>query len=250
MDRKVKDAFDPVKMPDACIQRIENAIDERRREENRSDPIKWKRALSAAAALVLVIIAVLNIPVVAKSLELAALAISDALEVFFSDYVMVSDGHQEIVEFRVDQDGNIIETVVDSFRVFPEWMIEVDGRLYFVAHEEYIDITDSFTKDKPFTYVYDDLKSGGKYCYAVGGAFDPEKHIADSAMGWFEWFIDESGMCSGGGNLNDFVYMEPETTWVYHLEEAWDLQRNGLNIHFDELREAILGLNEIAKNGN
>lgn len=66
-----------------------------------------------------------------------------------------------------------------------------DGRLWFEADGQHIDITDKISEETPYIYERTDPATGEKGCVAVGGTVED--------YGWIEFFIVDGEMKAGSG---------------------------------------------------
>ena len=71
-----------------------------------------------------------------------------------------------------------------------------DGRLWFEADGQHIDITDKISEETPYIYERTDPVTGEKGCVVVGGTVED--------FGWIEFFIVDGKMQAGSG-YNYFV---------------------------------------------
>lgn len=76
-----------------------------------------------------------------------------------------------------------------------------DGRLWFEADGQHIDITDKISEETPFIYERTDPVTGEKGCMVVGGTVED--------FGWIEFFIVDGKMQAGSGN--NYFHMEDQT---------------------------------------
>ena len=67
-----------------------------------------------------------------------------------------------------------------------------DGRLWFEADGQHIDITDKISEETPYIYERTDSVTGEKGCMVVGGTVED--------FGWIEFFIVDGKMQAGSGN--------------------------------------------------
>ena len=77
-----------------------------------------------------------------------------------------------------------------------------DGRLWFEADGQHIDITDKISEETPYIYERTDPVTGEKGCMVVGGTVED--------FGWIEYFIVDGKMQAGSGSN------------YFHLED-WDV---------------------------
>ena len=212
MEQKLTQAFDALHMDDPCKQSIESAMNRPHPKSAHSRPV-W-RAFTAAACLALVLLAALQ-PGIARALEdtaertlewfRSAVSRGHGITVVEDDYVYYNDGHMEIEVFE----GSSVDTSHDSVLApHPVWLKEQEGRVYFLANMENRDITDLFSQEKPFVYVYE--KDGITHYIAIGGNFDPATGL--DSIGYSEWLrrTDPNGNDDWLGGSGAGQY-DPET---------------------------------------
>ena len=96
-----------------------------------------------------------------------------------------------------------------------------NGRMWFEADGEKVDITDKVDENTPYICERTDPKTGNKGYVIVGGAIDD--------YGWAEVFLAEhDGACSMVGE-NAFDYLVPIDGREIPLSELTDAQRDMLN---------------------
>lgn len=184
----------------------------------------WRRFAAAAACLVLVV-ACIALPVMAGATNM------------FDDFLakMIEDSEfDEIEEVKHLSSNHVVVKDKDgstgSFSVAgpADFLEESDGRLYFTANGEHIDITDKISYEEPFIYIYTDEEQIIHYI-AVGGVYDPDPAKTDH--GWCEYFqnapgtepfnpLAEDGWIAGGGQNEIDCDTETQYPWsVKALEE-------------------------------
>lgn len=210
---------------------IEAGIEEAAAKKKTSHPA-WRRIATVAACLVLVA-ACVAVPVIANS--------TDAFDQFMAD-ALERSGLSEVTEYKnlgsnhavvKDEDGN-----VGSFSLTgpADWLEESDGRLYFTANGEYIDITDKISYEEPFIYIYTDKDQIIHYI-AVGGVYDPDPFKTDH--GWCEYFQNapgtepfdpnaEDGWISGYGQNEIDCDTETRYPWSVKALKEFDTPWNDL----------------------
>lgn len=172
MEQKIHDYFASETMPAHCETRIETAL-----RQSRPARRPLPRALSAVAAVLALVLMLGSIPAVrAGAQELYKQIIHTVAPELADKYGEVEENH--VVTFNGfhitngDATGNELdvwfyeEEIVDFCEVR-------DGRLYFIANGENIDITDLCSPEKAFVYAVTD-KDGRVAYLAVGGT--PENH--------------------------------------------------------------------------
>ena len=85
-----------------------------------------------------------------------------------------------------------------------------DGRLWFEADGQHIDITDKISEETPYIYERTDSVTGEKGCVVVGGTVEN--------LGWIEFFVVDGKMQAGSG-VNYF-----------HLEEDQNVTGSGIEV--------------------
>lgn len=185
MEQKLTDAFRSVHMDQECSEKIEKAM---KRKTETPAPVRpqWRRVAAAAACLMLAA-ATIAIPTIAESINLFQQAITEQIErgeIINVTEIKELDNGFIVYKYDNGHSGTFsAATTVD-------WLKESDGRLYFTANGEYIDITDKISYDDPFTYIYTDEAQIVHYL-AAGGVYDPDPLKCD--YGWLEYFQNASG---------------------------------------------------------
>lgn len=201
MDKKLFDAFDAVHMDDCCSENIRTAIENHTKHSLPSRKL-WRFAAVASACLILMLFAFTN-PVIVQGVEETVIKLAQTVfgainrghgvTIVEEDYVYYNDGYMEIEHFNGSSASGSTTSVILKH---PSWLKEKDGRLYFKANLEYIDITDLISMEIPFTYIYD--KNGITHYIAVGGDYDPE--IGLDSIGHSEWLRSTAEMEEGAAN--------------------------------------------------
>ena len=225
MEIKLKDAFETIKMDDACADKIQQRMDRHRPGQ------RYVRYAVIAAACAIFLLIICSNPNVVQALEDTFVApilnlaaqntptepeITVAKPEYEPDYRRPDGGAVYVEDPKKD---NAVVKLPTS--ILPTCLKVVDGRLFFTANGENMDITDSFSQEIPFTYIFTD-KSGYTHYMAVGGAFDSEIPPYGGVC-YQEWIRDPSqegdgryvGWLTGGGTIPN----DPEEVWVW-LETA------------------------------
>ncbi len=105
-----------------------------------------------------------------------------------------------------------------------------NGRLWFEADGEKVDITEKVDENTPYIYERTDPKTGNKGYVIVGGTIDD--------YGWAEFFMAEDGSCSMLGE-NAWDYMVPIDGGQIPLSQLTDAQRDMLNADGGILTESV-----------
>ncbi len=198
MEKQIKEAFDSMEMEESCVRRIEQAM-----AWSRPSPARrWRPAILAAVCLVL-----------------AAGLLSSPLGAQAADMV------QEQIQR--------IQRMMDIGK-YVDWLETEDGRLYFTANGEHLDITDQISEDTPFTYVQT-RGNGRRTCYIVGGVYSTD--YWKWSLGWEELELmppyDQQGFLEGAGSGmydREGYYRDWYVKAMEELDLLW-------RIHHGELRE-------------
>lgn len=166
MEQKIHDLFESETMPQGCANRIEDAL----RRENASRRIP--RCLTAAAAVLALVMVLGSIPAIrAGALELYEQIIHTITPELANRYGEVAEDHVVLFGGFHATSGNATGNDLEVF-IYQEEEIDYcevrDGRLYFTANGENIDITDLCSPEKAFVYAVTD-KDGRVAYLAVGG---------------------------------------------------------------------------------
>lgn len=93
-----------------------------------------------------------------------------------------------------------------------------DGRVYFVSNDEHIDITDQFSEEEPFTYIYTDRKMVIHYI-AIGGTPDNMGYLEMCYGTWESSKAFHSSVAGCGVN-----------TWNYETEDRYGWEQKAKEI--------------------
>ena len=179
VERKVIDFFDNEIMPDDCVRRIENAL-EPQAVPTRRNVVRLRRILATAA--ILVCLSILTVSGIGLSrqggnipLESIQLSTRNAYHRLFG----LETRSRAELEAQKAQDEERAERLRIALKN-PGPLAEVrDGRLYFIAHNEDIDITDLCSPDEVFLYTYTD-EQGFLHYIGIGGT--PERWGCSEVM--------------------------------------------------------------------
>lgn len=214
MERKIQEFFENETMPEDCAQRIEAQMTHRPRSA-----IRWHRIAAAAAilALVLALFSQETVRVTAQELcDFVVNALSPeagpvgevepGVEITFTGSVSAAS-EQKAMRALNEYLGNQVVHLAEVR----------DGRLYFIANGENIDITDQCSMDTAFIYIVEDNR-GYIHYLCVGGTpenWGEEEHIWNPALG------DRYDAWHGGGGYNTWNYETDESRWdwVYDARE-------------------------------
>lgn len=169
MERKVKDYFEKQTMPDECSRRIEALLETRHSTYKRTSALR--QFLAAAAALVVVFITALSAEAVYRSSSrnqpTHVSVQSNTRNAYSMLFGLETRSREEQAAAEAEQEA--FDAWARSAHDTPEPFAEVrDGRLYFIANGEEIDITDQCSYDTVFLYTYQD-QAGFTHYLGVGG---------------------------------------------------------------------------------
>ena len=191
MKDKVKAVFEEVKMPEQTAKKIEQAM----RKKHQKCRYTWTGRVAAAAAVLALVLWL--------SPEVRA-AVNDLVVRYF-----FPDSGITIYE-ETDENGEVVRVVAvdtesESFANMR------DGRLWFTANGEEIDITDQIEENKPFYYTYTD-DYGLTHYMAVGYSgtldnFGVYEFMRENVEGQEEW----EGWSNGSGRN----FLNPKTEKRY-----------------------------------
>lgn len=196
--KKLMEAYETVKMPQACEDRIRAAMAEKRscgRISGRLHPV-----LAALAVVVLML---------SMSTEVRAAVNGLVVKYFFPESDLT-------IYEETDENGNTVQiTAVDTEA--PAFARIVNGRLYFLGNGQKADITDQISEEAPYYYTYVD-DYGLTHYLAVGYSGSIEN------FGIYEFIREENGEWVTGTGRN-FLSMETETRypWVELVWEEFDV---------------------------
>ena len=209
MKKITQNTFDPIVMSPQCQQRIEDAIQS---AAKRPAPVLHLRLVAIAACLVLMLAAVFN-PFTVAAAERAIQSLVDLLKQPGAQVTYESPDGMLNIDLRVE-DGDVISDPGPHYLTgAPYYLNEADGRLYFVANMEHIDITELISEEIPFTYIYMDT-DGFTHYIAVGGSYSPDPDTSN--VGYGEWisYVENSEQTKyGKGWMGGYAdhYWDPET---------------------------------------
>lgn len=199
MKKEIVEAFDDVKMPAACVRRINRSIQEKQAQGRRR---AWRmRPVPAMLALILLLVSL--------NTEVRAAVSGIVVKYFFPDSDIT-------IYEEYDENGNAVRiTGVDTEA--PAFARIVNDRLYFLGNGEKIDITDRITEESPYYYTYvDDYGLTHYMAVAYSGSLEN--------FGIYEFIREESGEWVTGTGRN---FMNPETEtrypWVDIVWDQWDI---------------------------
>ena len=230
MKQEYKNMMEQLILSPAAQTAIEEGIGEAAAKKTSGGA--WRRFAAAAACLVLVA-ACIAVPVMAGATNM------------FDDFLakMIEDSEfDEIEEVKHLSSNHVVVKDKDgstgSFSVAgpADFLEESDGRLYFTANGEHIDITDKISYEEPFIYIYTDEEQIIHYI-AVGGVYDPDP--TKIGHGWQEYFqnapgtepfdpTSEDGWIGGHGHNHIDVDTETEYPWSVKALEEFDTPWNDL----------------------
>lgn len=240
MEKRITEAFDALHMEEGCVSRIEQAMQTEPEKRSHARPI----FRTVAAVLLLAVLVIALNPAAAQAVEKLAEKVrsyftrSPGTVVLEEDYVYYNDGHIELESKAGD-----MAMVSGSTGAIPEWLIIMDGRVYFTGtaessdiqyfleNKEQFDITGQFSEEEPFVSTFE--KDGVTHYIAIGGDFDPE--IGYDSIGFLEQLRRtdkiEDGIYAGWiGGFGRMEYRDADAglfpIWyakaVIELELPWD----------------------------
>ena len=197
MKTQVKEMFEQVKIPEHCIQKIEEAM----QAHSGRRKTGWVGRIAAAAAVLALVLSL--------SPQVRAAVNELVVKYFFPDSGLT-------IYEQTDENGDTLRVVaVDTLEESFAQMHE--GRLWFMVNGEKIDITDRIGEDRPFYYTYTD-DYGLTHYMAVGYSGKLEN------FGIYEFLKDEQEGWANGTGRN---FLNPETEerypWVDMVWEEFDV---------------------------
>ena len=174
MENRVKEVYGQIRMPEQCSQRIEGAMRNKQRNkqaDTSKNPAGYRRlpgpAVALAAALLLVLV---NGTAYAYTGEgIISRILSFANNAIFTE--------------SVDEEGNMVSSATLDTANATAPAVYKDGRLWFTANGENIDITEQISDSQAYIYDYRDSQ-GIKHYLILGG--DPE------TFSYAEFLYDEN----------------------------------------------------------
>ncbi len=170
MENRVKEVYGQIKMPERCSQRIEEAMQNKQAGTSKI-PAGYRRLPRPAAALATVLLLVLA---------------SGTTYAYTGEGIIsriVSFASNAIFTESVDEKGNMVSSAVLDTENVTAPAVYKDGRLWFTANGENIDITEQISDSQAYIYDYRDSQ-GIKHYLILGG--DPE------TFSYAEFLYDES----------------------------------------------------------
>ena len=209
MKKITQNTFDPIVMSPQCQQRIEDAMQS---APKRSKPVLHLRPVAITACLILILLAAFN-PFTVKATERAIQSLVDLLNHPGTQVSYESPDGMLNIDLHV-KDGVVISDSGPHYLTgAPYYLSEADGRLYFVANLEHIDITEMISEEIPFTYIYMD-PDGFTHYIAVGGTYSPDPDINDVGYGeWISYVENAEQTKYGKGWMGGYCdhHWDPET---------------------------------------
>jgi len=196
MEDEIKNAFDKLTMSDKCASAIEAEMQEKYTEVLNSSSSLWRRFSAAAAAIVLIML------IVVGNAEIV-----EAITANFTRPTKPGCYSSQYYDVDIDNGRDSIKVKKNLFLLVNE------GRLYFTANGENIDITDKFSKEVPYEYTFIDDNGFLNYI-AIGGVFDADHETLDG-MG-FDYHIlypdlNGDGIYNDGGSGSGQNHVDRET---------------------------------------
>lgn len=231
MKSEYRSMMDKITLSPAARSAIEEQITTAPKSTKRTNhPI---RRIAIAAACLMLVVAVAGTPIMAQATEQIQEIISWIADTLNLENVEVSYAPKDSGALFLtgeDQYGNRVDGGYYDGTV-SQWLSEENGRLFFTGNGEHIDITDQFTVEKPFTYIYTDEEMVIHYI-AVGGVYETD--LISNQIGWTEWFQNAPGTepmvehsTDGwmGGYAQDAINADTneEYPWYTAAKEIFDL---------------------------
>lgn len=244
MEKRIQDAFDQVTMPDACVKKIEARLGSPApasgpRYTAEPTPVHtrqgWMTGIAAAAVCLALMLAALgtlpqeNTPQLTEVPTTAVTEATDAAEETLPVYDEATlQAIQALEQGFVYTEGKTIYSIgpnaenVDTKYTDPKghspFTEYIDGRVYFVSNGENLDITDLFSEDEPYTYIYTDSRLLTHYI-AIGGT--PE-HIGYLEMVQASWDSSPGGFICGGSTNTWNSEAEARYGWETKAKEIFE----------------------------
>lgn len=186
MKKQIIDAFDQIKMSEACAEKISRQLSQRQ-----STPRRFCWAAVTSAACLLLIIAVLcSNTTVVQALQTMGENLKNAV------VDLVSPNKSTAEQFTFEYGNYVIKNGVNSAGgnyvvgtyvtgSVPSWLKAEEDGLYFDNGEERIEISSLISNEVPFTYIFTDSENIRHYI-AVGGTYGAAENALDT-VGWSEW---------------------------------------------------------------
>lgn len=199
MREAVQNMFDKITMPEACVEKTKEAMMQMEHKKNRKN---WnmRPAVTAAALAAVVLIAglMMNTEVRAAVSELVRYVIRDST-------------------FTRQEDGELLEFSQEAGDTAPVFIDAGDGKMYFSAFGQYVDITDKTSMEKPYIYTFVD-EENVEHMIAIGGSADNfgvmefYRELVEGQPKWGGWI--------GGYSEN---YVDNQTGKAYPwVAAAWE----------------------------
>lgn len=208
MEKRIKEAFDILIMPDACTAEIERAM---QRHTIPHSPRRTGWRMAAAAACLLLVLTLCCNPAVVQALEEVFFPVTPGMDNAF--YISANWSSYYRNGGGGEGDHNwILPSGTISGRLDPDpWLVQEEDRLCFTANGEKIDITDRISFETPFTYTYVDKQDLIHYL-AVGGEFDADQGV--ESVGTIEYVRHKGVMEANPGSIH--------AGWLFHVIRGSD----------------------------
>lgn len=243
MENKLKDAFERIRMPDKLALDIGKTLvrqpESREGKWHTSGPVVtarfgWLKAAGAVAVLLAVALVAVSLRTrpgeqvnTAVDLEETTKATLPeekllppelaAAKAEFEGGLIYAEGN---VLYSYSGTGNdLVSDVRYNTLLHSPFTEYVDGRVYFIANGEYLDITEQFSEEEPFTYIFTDSHYIIHYI-AIGGTPEDIGCLEQLQLSW------EPGVggCLGGFSVN---------TWNDETDARWGWERRAKEIFMD-----------------
>lgn len=167
MNTKLVEAFRTIHMPQDCIQKIEEDLIRHNKSHSRC-----RRAYRpVAVSLCLIILLLCFSPTAVRALEAMFCSLSAGTAYVDKSFYYYNDG-KHILEGHHKWESVCEAAAASSSASILSASLK-EGKLYFTANEEKIDISQQISYEIPFTYIYTDQANITHYI-AVGGDYSAE----------------------------------------------------------------------------
>ena len=203
MEDKIKSAFENVRMSEACAESILTEMNQRSAPMQYASFGFWRTVSVVATALALVMLIVVGN--------------ADVVEAITANFTKPTTPRYYSTKYY---SADVKKKEIDILGNIGLFVNVRDGRLYFVANDENIDITDQFSNDVPFEYFFMDQNGFLNY-FAIGGEFGGTKEsLDDVGYQYHIWYPDLNGdgiyNDGGGGGGRGHYNRETEDYYEWH----------------------------------
>lgn len=200
MEKKLKEVFDQVKMPEKCVLDIEKAME--KKEENilpKAKICKIPRAVAAAAAI-----------------AMALLLTEGAVYAYTGSGIIsrIISLNGTVFTKTVDEEGNMTSRAEVDLGAVTAPAEYRDGRLYLTVNGENIDITNEVSDTTAYTYIFEDTGSITHYI-VIGGK--PE------SFGYAEFLQNADKEWIGGSFIGGEVGGTINPDWLQNAKKELNI---------------------------